>query len=383
MKKNVLLLIVVCLTILSSCKEYEGAQPYDPNTKITVSVMPKITSFFPLTGKTGDTITITGINFVDVKSVSFGGRPAASFVVISPVSIKAVIGTGSAGTVSITNAKGSKALAGFEYIAPPVVVDNGNLALNKTATSSRPLDATNRPPEARGNDGDLSSAWFASGEDNQWWAVDLGAPKKIDKVVIKWEGAFASGYTIQVSVDNVNFTNVFSTTTGEGGNVTHSFDPTDARYVKLLLTKKGTPWEITFWELEVYTSVNLALNKTATSSRPLDATNRPPEARGNDGDLSSAWFATGEDNQWWAVDLGAAKEISKVSIKWEGAFASGYDIQVSLDNVTFTTVFSTTTGAGGNVSHSFDAIQARYVKLLLNKKGTPWEMTFWEFEVYN
>ena len=383
MKKNALLLIVVCLIILNSCKEYEGAQPYDPNTKITVSVMPKITSFVPLTGKTGDTITITGINFIDVKSVSFGGKPAASFVVISSKSIKAVIGTGSAGTVSVTNAKGSKALAGFDYIAPPVIVDNGNLALNKTATSSRPLNADNRPPEARGNDGDLSSAWFASGEDNQWWAVDLGAAKKIDKVVIKWEGAFASGYSIQVSVDNVNFTNVFSTTTGEGGNVTHFFDPTAARYVKLLLTKKGTPWEMTFWELEVYTSVNLALNKTATSSRPLNADNRPPEARGNDGDLSSAWFASGEDNQWWAVDLGSAKKINRVNIKWEGAFASGYDIQVSLDNVTFTTVFSTTTGAGGNVSHSFDAIDARYVKLLLKKKGTPWEMTFWEFEVYN
>ena len=127
-----------------------------------------------------------------------------------------------------------------------------NLALNKAATSSRPLNADNRPPESRGNDGDLSSAWFADGEDNQWWAVDLGTVEKIDKVVINWEGAFASGYTIQVSVDNVNFINVFSTTTGEGGDVTHSFDPIDARYVKLLLTKKGTVWEMTFWEFEVY-----------------------------------------------------------------------------------------------------------------------------------
>lgn len=252
MRKIVLPLIIVCLFILSSCDEYQGAQPYDPTTKITVSVMPKIESFAPLTGKTGDTITIKGINFIDVKSVSFGGRPAASFVVISSESIKAVVGTGSAGTVSVTNAKGSKALAGFEYIAPPVVVDNGNLALNKTATSSRPLNADNRPPEARGNDGDLSSAWFATGEDNQWWALDLGAAKEISTVKIKWEGAFASGYDIQVSLDNVTFTTVFSTTTGAGGNVSHSFDAIQARYVKLLLIKKGTPWEMTFWEFEVY-----------------------------------------------------------------------------------------------------------------------------------
>ena len=382
MKKIVLSLIAVCSLVLSSCTKNEGATPYDPNTKITVSVMPKITSFAPLTGKTGDVVTIVGTNFTGTKSVSFGGKAALSFTVVSNESITAIIGEGASGTISVTNANGTKALTGFEYIAPPTVEDNGNLALNRAATSSRPLNAANRPPEARGNDGDLSSAWFATGEDNQWWAVDLGAAKKIDKVVVKWEGAFASGYAIQVSVDNVNFTTVFSTTTGAGGNTSHSFDPKDARYVKLLLTKKGTPWEITFYELEVYTSVNLALNKAASSSRPLNAANRPPEARGNDGDLSSAWFATGEDNQWWAVDLGAAKKIDKVVVKWEGAFASGYAIQVSVDNVNFTTVFSTTTGAGGNTSHSFDPKDARYVKLLLTKKGTPWEITFYELEVY-
>ena len=164
--------------------------------------------------------------------------------------------------------------------------------------------------------------------------------------------------------------------------MTHSFDPVDARYVKLLLTTKGTPWEMTFWEFEVYASVNLALNKASTSSTPLNAPNRPADSRGNDGDLSSAWFASGE-NQWWMVDLGSVTKVSKVNIKWEGAFASGYAIQVSTDNANYTTVYTTTTGAGGNVSHSFAETDARYVKLLLNTKGTPWEMTFWEFEVYD
>ena len=252
MKKILLTSIVLYLIILGSCKKDEGgANPYDPNTKITVSEMPKITSFDPLTGKTGDTVTITGINFIDVQSVSFGGKAAASYIVVSKEIIKAVIGTGSTGTISVTNAKGSKALAGFEYIAPIIPEDNGNLALNKVSTSSTPLNAPNRPAESRGNDGDLSSAWFASGE-NQWWMVDLGLVTKVSKVNIKWEGAFALGYAIQVSTDNANFTTVYTTTTGAGGNVSHSFAETDARYVKLLLNTKGTPWEMTFWEFEVY-----------------------------------------------------------------------------------------------------------------------------------
>ena len=380
MKKILLTSIVLFLIILSSCKKDEGANPYDPNTRITVSEMPKIQSFEPIEAKTGDTIIINGINFTGATSVSFGGKSASSFTVVSPVQIEAVVGIGSSGTVSVTNVKGSKSLAGFTYIAPTPPVETGNLALDKLSTSSTPIDQANRPPESRGNDGNASSAWFANGE-NQWWKVDLGSVKKINKVVIKWEGAYCSDYAVQVSTDNVNFTTVFATTTGAGGDVTHFFTPVNARYVKLLLNKKGTPWEITFWEFEVYNSVNLALDKASTSSTPIDSPNRPPESRGNDGNLSSAWFANGE-NQWWMVDLGTVNKINTVLIKWEGAYCSDYAIQVSLDNVNFTTVFSTTTGAGGDVVHSFVAVDARYVKILLNKKGTPWEITFWEFEVY-
>lgn len=380
MKKILVTSIVLYLIILSSCKKDEGANPYDPNTKITVSEMPKISSFEPVEGRTGDTILITGINFTGATSVSFGGKSASSFTVVSKELIEAVVGIGSSGTVSVTNAKGSKSLAGFTYIAPTPPVETGNLALDKPATSSTPVDQANRPPESRGNDGNPGSAWFANGE-NQWWKVDLGSVKKINNVVIKWEGAYSSDYAVQVSTDNINFTTVFSTTTGAGGDVTHFFAPIDARYVKLLLNKKGTPWEMTFWEFEVYNSVNLALNKASTSSTPLDAPNRPAESRGNDGNLSSAWFANGE-NQWWMVDLGTVNKINRVAINWEGAYCSDYAIQVSLDNVNFTTVFSTTTATGGDVAHSFAAVDARYVKILLNKKGTPWEITFWEFEVY-
>ena len=163
MKKILLTSIVLYLIILSSCKKEEGANPYDPNTKITVSEMPKITSFEPIEGRTGDTIIITGINFIGATSVSFGGKSAASFTVVSKERIDAVVGIGSSGTVSVTNAKGSKSLAGFTYIAPIPPVETGNLALDKLATSSTPIDQANRPPESRGNDGNASSAWFANG----------------------------------------------------------------------------------------------------------------------------------------------------------------------------------------------------------------------------
>jgi hypothetical protein len=125
-------------------------------------------------------------------------------------------------------------------------------------------------------------------------------------------------------------------------------------------------------------SNNLALNKKATSSGGGNT-----ESLSNDGDLSTRWFSAVADNQWWKVDLGSVQNISKVSIKWEGAYATDYAIQVSADDVNFTTVFSTKTGVGGDVNHSFTATDSRYVKLLLNKRiESIWAFSFWEFEVY-
>ncbi len=123
---------------------------------------------------------------------------------------------------------------------------------------------------------------------------------------------------------------------------------------------------------------NLALNKTASASTSF---NNPQLSV--DGDLQTRWsLAAATENEWYKVDLGAAKSISRVDIKWEGAYATDYALQVSTDNVNFTTVFATSTSTGGNVSNTFTKVNARYVKILLNKGALPYPMSFWEFEVY-
>ncbi|RYD93994.1 MAG: discoidin domain-containing protein, partial [Sphingobacteriales bacterium] len=123
---------------------------------------------------------------------------------------------------------------------------------------------------------------------------------------------------------------------------------------------------------------NLALNKTATASTSF---NDPQLSI--DGDAGTRWsLAAATENEWYKVDLGAAKSIGRVDIKWEGAYATDYAIQVSTNDVSYTTVFSTTTSEGGDVSHTFTAVNARYVKILLNKGALPYPMSFWEFEVY-
>lgn len=82
---------------------------------------PQITSFSPTSGKSGTTITITGVHFSSVTAVNFGGVPASSFTVVNATTITAVVGAGVSGDVTVSSASGNSSLAGFVYTAPPTI----------------------------------------------------------------------------------------------------------------------------------------------------------------------------------------------------------------------------------------------------------------------
>jgi len=79
-----------------------------------------ITSFSPAQAKTGDTVTITGTNFTGARYVTFGGRNA-SFTVVSPTVIKAVIQSGLSGYVDVYGAYDVVSSPGFTYLPPPLI----------------------------------------------------------------------------------------------------------------------------------------------------------------------------------------------------------------------------------------------------------------------
>ncbi len=126
-------------------------------------------------------------------------------------------------------------------------------------------------------------------------------------------------------------------------------------------------------------AVNLAVNRTATASY----TGVSP-ALAVDGSNSTRWSSGVKDNEWWKVDLGSVKSVGRIVINWEAAYDTQYSVQVSADNKTYTTVYSTITGDGGTDTITFPAKNARYVKLLCTKRvNSSWGTSFWEFEVYN
>lgn len=79
-----------------------------------------ITSISPTSGGPGTEVTITGNNFANITSVSFGNTPAASYTVISPTTIVAVTGEGSDGLVKVTTTQNESTFNGFTFLKPAI-----------------------------------------------------------------------------------------------------------------------------------------------------------------------------------------------------------------------------------------------------------------------
>jgi len=75
--------------------------------------IPVINSFTPQIDTAGSIITIRGAHFLSTKAVSFGGVPAARYVIVSDSVIRAVTGDGESGKIRIENNGGFSEIEGF------------------------------------------------------------------------------------------------------------------------------------------------------------------------------------------------------------------------------------------------------------------------------
>jgi hypothetical protein len=101
-------------------------------------------------------------------------------------------------------------------------------------------------------DGNPATRWSSEFSDPQWLAVDLGKPEAISRVELLWEGAYGKEYSVQVSLDGQNWKDVYKTDKGKAGTDTIKFAPTEARYVRMYGTKRGTEFGYSLWEMRVF-----------------------------------------------------------------------------------------------------------------------------------
>ena len=100
-----------------------------------------------------------------------------------------------------------------------------------------------------------------------------------------------------------------------------------------------------------------------------------------DGHADTSWASLPGDPQWLEISLGDVYEINQVAIDWADAYAQQYDIETSNDGSDWTTVYSTTTGAGGTETIDLFSV-GRYIRLYANAGGTANGCSLHEFKVY-
>jgi acyl-homoserine lactone acylase PvdQ len=126
---------------------------------------------------------------------------------------------------------------------------------------------------------------------------------------------------------------------------------------------------------------NLAYGKPATATSTQFLTGLTPD-KAVDGDPTSRWGSDWSDSQSITVDLGSARTVGRVILHWESAYGSAYRIDVSNDNATWRTVWSTTAGNGGPDNDVFAATPARYVRVAGVSRGTSYGYSLYELEVH-
>jgi hypothetical protein len=139
-------------------------------------------------------------------------------------------------------------------VVPPVIAGT-NLAKGRTATASsyQPTGTNGAQLPAYAVDGDYATRWASEWVDTAWLQVDLGSVQSFNHVQLAWEAAYAKGYTIQVSNDGQNWSQIYTTSSGNGG-----FDDLDisgsGRYVRVNGTARATSYGYSLWEFGVYRS---------------------------------------------------------------------------------------------------------------------------------
>jgi hypothetical protein len=81
------------------------------------------------------------------------------------------------------------------------------------------------------------------------------------------------------------------------------------------------------------------------------------------------------------VDLGSTQSICGVTLAWEAAYATAFQIQTSNDNATWTSIYSSTTGTGGTQNLTVSG-SGRYIRMYGTTRATQYGYSLWEFEVF-
>jgi beta-glucosidase len=124
---------------------------------------------------------------------------------------------------------------------------------------------------------------------------------------------------------------------------------------------------------------DVAMDQPTTASSVQSGTQYVAVDATNGG--GSRWSSASSDPQWLEVDLGSPQQICGVALDWEAAYATAFQIQVSNDNATWTSIYSTTTGTGGSQALTVTGT-GRYIRMYGTARATGFGYSLFDFDVY-
>lgn len=211
-------------------------------------------------------------SFSDLRDVAYGANGRFNYR------------TNVSGGIDCTNAVFGDPIPGvFKACYSRAASASGNLALNRTAYATSSESATYLP--ARANDGNTGTRWssrISTTLGDEWWWVDLGSTQTFDRVVIRWETAYAAQHFVGWSNDCSSFTGYWYTISAPG-TYSYTLGSRSARCAAVLMrTRAPNMNNYSFYEYEVYRSAGLmytsGLNLTPGDSGEMILPALPPES---------------------------------------------------------------------------------------------------------
>jgi hexosaminidase len=113
----------------------------------------------------------------------------------------------------------------------------------------------------------------------------------------------------------------------------------------------------------------------------LASTNKQPAEQAVDGSMETRWESEFSDPQWLQLGMVQEMAFTRVELYWQDAYGKEYDIDISDDGETWTTVYSETNGVGGLDVIDLPGNTGRYIRMFGKKRGTQWGYSLFEFNV--
>lgn len=145
---------------------------------------------------------------------------------------------------------------------------HSNIAQGRPSTASSEENSDQGHfPSSNAFDGNGGSRWASDFTDNEWIYVDLQGRYNICKVALNWEAAYAREYKIQVSEDASNWHTIHPVSNNYSQHNTWDNLSGIGRYVRMLGTKRATPYGYSLYEFKVY---GQSLGEARVLSHSLD-----------------------------------------------------------------------------------------------------------------